>query len=168
MARSYDRIRTIADQLLAAIVDHYEAENVELPELRFVSNGTIPYDGELLSVGAARLFGLSAGGDGVAGEGIAPLRCYRWSAVQFEVVLLRCSPTPPDNPYDDQPQVNPDDVEANASDVYRDAEMVTHALVLAAKNGDLGEGANLALEDWNIVGEGGLSGGVMRVRVGMA
>jgi hypothetical protein len=156
----------VAEFELAAAAEPYRTD-IALPPTRFVSNGDIPADSELLAVALNRMWGVSLTG-GMPNEEVAALQCVNWRAASYEIVLMRCAPTPDEHPYEGQPTVNYSLVEESARQVMRDGQIMTRGIVRAYRADAFGVGPNLALEDWaSVVSEGGLVGGRLLVRIGL-
>lgn len=167
LATRYTKAHRLAEALLDAIVDEFTKVDVGLPALRFVSNGSIPFDTELLAVALNRIYGTSASGPpDEASLGERPHT--HWRSAQFEVVLMRCAPVFDDNPLDAQPAINMRQLAASALRTMTDPLIMTQGILNAYQGGLFGAGVNLAFEDWAALGpEGALVGGRMMVRIGL-
>lgn len=166
----YDKAWDLANVVLGAVVDEFSLaaaaepanRDIPLPGLRYISNGDIPADCELLAVALNRMHGVSMT-QGFPTEEIAAQRCVVWRAVAFEIVLMRCGPT-----MDDQGIVDYNLVAQSGHQVMRDGMIITRGILRAHRADAFGVGPVLAFEDWaSIVSEGGLVGGRLLVRVGL-
>lgn len=156
-----DRIIGLARAALTAVENHFGAA---LPERRYVSDGLIAFDCEQLAVQVERTFGQ---GGNIAGEQIEPLSAsagFAMRAATLAIWLLHCAPVVGDD--GSPPSVT--DIEASAEAVLVGAQRLLNALVAAQRAGELAGCHGLAFETWQGVGpDGGLVGGVLRVRVAL-
>lgn len=167
MAPDPTRIWLLANAVKDALVDGFAAAGVDLPARRFVSPGLPAWDCELLAVQAERSFGYAGN---LTTEQLDPMlgaAGHTMRAVVFALHLIRCVPVV------DQaaetvlvPEVG--DEEEAAETILTDAQVMLTALVAAQRAGDLPRCSGLALETWTNVGpQGGLGGGILRVRLGL-
>lgn len=164
----YDRDFTLAQRVLDLIVAEYRACEIKPPDVRFIADGLIVYDCELLAVGINRVYPIAGESSGPAGEGVRPDQGWAWRGGQFEVVTLRRSPQVPEHEYDTVTGPPPSQVTDSAKAVHRDRAIAMYALQRAAIDETLGVGANVAIEGWSAVGEeGGLVGGRFTFRIGL-
>lgn len=157
-----DRLKTLLDDVLAAVVALWPAEAAELPALQYVANGAVPWDGcETLAVSLDRTFGAPSGDPTLEQMTVQPALILIRCAV-IDVFLLRCVPTVTDS----GAMPAPADVEASADIILRDAQALTNVIVEAAANGTIPGCKALSLENWTAAGpEGGMGGGILRIRV---
>lgn len=154
----------LAADVLAAVETYYVAQAVPLPERRYVSDGLVAFDCELLAVQVERVFGHEGN---VAQEGIQALTAhvgFQLAGASVAVWLIRCAPmmsergTPP----------TPAQIEASAQAVLGDPIRLRTALVAAQRAGQITGCNSLAFEAWEGHGpEGGMVGGLLRVRAGI-
>lgn len=161
-----ERPWVLAKALLQAVEDGFAQRNVELPARRFVSNGLVALDDELLAVSVLGLYGIPNEGP-MSAEAVRPINCLSWRGGQFEIALLRCAPGGAQDAVGYMPPT-PIQLEASARDVLRDASLITQSVLDAYQSDAFGMGANLALERWTSLGpDGSLVGGRLLLRIGL-
>lgn len=168
MAPAPDRWWTVAEQVRTAIVSGYDTAGVELPDRRVITFGPPAADCEMLAVQLERVYGI--GGDPTVAvlESKAPAAGFAMRGATFAVWLLRCIPDV-DLALDQLVLPSVTDEEAAAAVIFTDAQLLSNVLAAAVKAGGLPGCASVAIEDWqNIEPQGGLGGGVLRLRVGTA
>ncbi len=165
MPPSPDRIWLLAQAVRDAIHVGYAVEGVPLPDRQFVSPGLPAWDCELLAVQAERTFGHAGNLATEVLEPQLPAAGHALRGVTCAVWLIRCVPTI----HDDGSNVTVPSVteeEAAAAVILRDAQLLLNVLVAAQRAGDLPSCSGVAFEQWTNVGpQGGLGGGVLRVRL---
>jgi hypothetical protein len=127
------------------------------PARQYVSDGPlVAWDCEQVVVTVENTFGHQ--GDPTAERSLVD--CLTMRAVTLGIWIVRCAPT-----MDDDGEPPPaETIDSNALVTLADPGIVTDAIVSAYKAGAFGYG--LAVEQWQGVGpEGGLVGGVLRLRV---
>lgn len=163
MAPAADRWWLVANQLVTSIEDGFTTAGVDLPDRRLVVPGLPAWDCELLAVQLERQFSYSGN---LAAEVVEPMERSAGFALRgalFAITLLRCMPTVDDD--GNPPPVA--DEEAAAQQVLTDSQLLLNVLVAAVRAGDLGGCSSIAFVEWANVGpDGGLGGGVLRVRIG--
>lgn len=165
MAPVTTKILDLADALLNGVVAEWPDDASPLPDLQYVSNGAVPWDGcEVLAVSYVRTFPAIEGDPTQEGITSAPgLSALR--AAVYDVVLLRCSP--------DITMVGPEivmpaveHIRASGVQVLTDVQALTNAVFAAQKAGDIPGCSGLALENCTAAGpEGGMVGNLLRVRL---
>lgn len=163
------RIWLLANIVKQAIIDGYECENVELPCDRFVSPGTPAwdYDDGLLAVQVETTFGHSGL---ISTETLEPqlaMAGHALRGVLFAIHLIRCVPMVDVNA--DEPVFPSIDAKEDAAEVIlTDAQLLLNVLVKAERDGDLPGCSGIVFQQWQSVGpQGGLGGGILRVRIGL-
>lgn len=161
-------IYDLAKKLLAAVVDYYQGENVELPERRFVCPYLPILDCEQLTVHVERTF--SNEGDPAVQviQSIGSHPGHGLRTAVFVIALSRCVPL--HDMQGDSIVLPPiADEEAAAAQIHADGVHLFNAVLVADKNGDLGGCDLLAILEWISAGnEAGLAGGALRVWIGLS
>lgn len=160
-----DRIKAIADAMLAAIVFHYIEEGVDLPARQYVANGLPAFDCEQVTVFCENTVGIQ-------GSPLAefPSEQFRdaghaMRAGIFAVTIIRCVPMLDDD--GDPPAVEAED--ESAALIYGDAVRALNALIGAEERGDLPGCGSVVFQRWtNENAQGGLGGGTLRVAISLA
>lgn len=156
---SPDRLYLVARKALDVIEAAYVELGVAMPVRRYVADGTAVYDCEQLTVQVERAYSTQGS---TSQEVVADQNCLGMRSATLAITTLRCVPSlsskgrPP----------SADAVEDAAQRVLPDPTIQWQALREAYRDGDLAPFDNgLAFEAWQGIGpEGGLSGGVLRVR----
>lgn len=156
---SPDRLYAVAAKALAVIEAAYATAGVDLPGRRYVADGTAVYDCEQLTVQAERVFSTQGS---TSQEVVADQNCLGMRSATLAITTLRCVPTLNKSGRPPAPAA----IDGAARMVLQDPTIQWEALRLAYRSGDLAPFDNgLAFEAWQGIGpEGGLSGGVLRVR----
>lgn len=165
MAPPVDKIYNLARASLDAIVGRWDSDAEPLPDKQYVSNGLVIWDEcEQLAVEVERTNGTL----GDLSQPIidqTPLTAMRF--VTLAVWLIRCVH---DLQVEGENVTLPsaDEMEADAQILLADPTAILNALVAARKAGDLGACGGLAFDEWTAQGpDGGLAGGVLRVRLAL-
>lgn len=131
----------------------------EPPARNYVTVGLPAFDCAEVVVGVDRMLGHL--GDPSVEQNQA-LRCLAMRAVELSVWVIRCVPvltnqgTPP----------TPEHLDTSAQVVLRDPIAVMNGVIAAHNAGQLGDTYGVVFMDWRgITPEGGLGGGVQRIRV---
>jgi phage tail protein X len=128
-----------------------------------------PMDCELVATWCERTYAHTGS---VVEEVIEPLgsaASHVLRAGMFVVTMYRCTPAVPDSHGDSIALPSTLEEEAAARELYGDAQRVTNALRAAERAGELPACNGLAFDSWTGLGpEGGMVGGELRVRVGLA
>lgn len=162
-----DRLNTVLHDILDAIEAGWPAEAEPLPELKYVANGAVAWDGcELLAVSLVRTLPTPDGDPTFEGmTRFTSLVALRGAAI--DIFLLRCVPDVSVNG-DQIVMPTPADVEASAAIILADAQALENVIVSASQTGELPGCSTLTLENWTAAGpEGGMGGGVLRIRFGL-
>lgn len=163
MAPSPDRWYVAADDVLAALVAGYVAQGVDLPDRQLVTPGLPAWDCDMLAVQVEREFSYSGS---VAQEVIEPLTeavAFAMRGAQLGITLLRCVPTSDE---DGNPPTAASE-QAAAELILTDSQRMLNVLVAAVRAGDIGGCNSVAFMEWVSQGpQGGLGGGLLRVRLG--
>lgn len=162
----YDRVTTLAEAVLAAVVDEFATAEIDLPARRFTTAGVVYYDAEQLSVSLIRMLGVDPEG-GLAAESSEPLRCLNWLAAQFEVMLLRCAPSIVTLPNGTVRAPTAEAMQQHGGQLGRDMMITTRGIVNAYRADAFGAGPTLVFNGWDPVGEADLTGGALRVTIGL-
>lgn len=163
---AYDRVNVLAAAVLAAVVDEFDLAEVVLPERRFTTAGVVYYDAEQLSVSLIRMIGVDPDG-GLASETGEPLRCLNWLAAQFEVMLLRCAPGIITLPNGTVRAPSSADMQSHGNQLGQDMMIATRGIVRAYRADAFGAGPTMVFNGWDPVGEADLTGGALRVTIGL-
>lgn len=156
MATPPDRLYGIARQVL----DIAHGAITDPPERHYVSDGPlVAWDCEQVVVTAETMTGHA--GD-VSVEDQSPIGCLVMRAALLGVWVVRCAPTMDDD--GDPPSAAA--IDTNAAVMLQDPLMVANALVAAYRAGTLSHCHGISLQGWQGIGpEGGLTGGVLRLRI---
>lgn len=163
-----DRPFELATAMLDAVIDHYETEGVDLPELRFVSAGPPVDDCPLVSVHVNTMGPTPL--DALTDQ----LEANRWGVgfatrrAEYAVTIMRC--TPERVVRRGGRWVAPSaGVREDASEaLYADSILVLNGLVEAQIAGTLAGCNQLAFLNWTVLGPtGGHVGGVTTVVVAL-
>ena len=155
-------LRSLADQALQAIEDHYETTPTAtpLPDRRLVSIGQAPWDCELLNVWVQRDYPTEGGPELEVLQSIGAHAGNFFRAAALGVQLVRCYPVSPDGI---EPPALVEEEEAVAV-VYDDVDQIWTALAAANLRGDFSQRNGIAYLGWTVLGpEGGLGGGILTV-----
>lgn len=158
-----DRLYLVASKALEVIVAAYAtfdpADVAPLPDRRYVADGTAVYDCEQLTVQVERVYSTQGA---TAQEVVADQNCLGMRSATLAITTLRCVPSI--NSKGQAPK--PDAIAAAARRVLPDPTVQWEALRDGFRSGALAPFDNgLAFEAWQAIGpDGGLSGGVLRVR----
>lgn len=157
----------MANAVKAALEAGYAAAAVDLPERVFISPGLPAWDCELLAVQVEASIGHE--GD-IASEVLQPRlpgAGHAMRALRVALHMIRCVPTI--DSVADEPVVPTEAEEEDAAEtILIDAQLMLNCLVAAQRAGDLPGCSGLVFEQWQNVGpEGGLGGGILRLRVGL-
>lgn len=162
MAPPVDKLKDLMHAVIDGVNNEWPVGASALPDLQYVADGAVAWDGcEILAVALDRTF-ITAEGD-ITLEGFtsqSPLLALTVAVV--DVFLLRCVPI-----FDDEHEP-PDasEIETAADQILVDAQSLQNALLAAQKAGDLAGCSGLSIEGWTKAGpEGGMGGGVLRVRL---
>lgn len=169
MAPPVDRLFTFAQAVLEAIVDNWPDECDDLPERRFVANGTIIWDGcAQLAVSVARTAAELEGDPATEAIVSTPAFVGLQYGV-FDITLLRCVPDLQDSGGDALPTVpTPEELTTSASQLLRDEGGVRNAIIQAQRRGNLATCSGLVIEGWAAAGpEGTMGGGNTRIRLSL-
>lgn len=155
-----ERLYGVARQVLDLVAAALDATPAGAPDRRYVSDGPlVAWDCEQLVVAVEGT--VSHDGDLMV-ETPGPVNCLVMRAATLGVWIVRCAPTVED----DGTPPPADDIDANAAVMLADPTVMLDAIVTAYQAGELAGAFGLALLGWDGVGpEGGLVGGVLRVRV---
>lgn len=163
MAPSPERWYTVADDVLDALVAGYVAQGVDLPDRQLVTPGLPAWDCDMLAVQVEREFSYSGN---LAQEVIEPLTqgvAFAMRGAQLGITLVRCVPVPDE---EGNPPTAANE-QASAELILTDSQRMLNVLVAAVRNGDIGGCNSVAFMEWVALGpEGGLGGGLLRVRIG--
>lgn len=155
------RLYQLAEQALTAVVAHYAAEGVDLPDRRLVSVGQAPWDCDLLNVWVLRDYPAAGSPGAEVLESIRRSPAHYMRAATLGLQLARCYPASDDG-------VTPPDVaaeEAAAELIYSDADLLWRALLAANTAGTFSQANGVAYEGWAGIGpSGAMAGGVLTVR----
>lgn len=165
MAPPTDRLLVLAQATLDAVVDNWPVDAEALPELQFLTNGIIPWDGcEMLAVSIGRTAPLQEADPSLESiTAVGAMLGQRFAVV--DVTLIRCVPDMVVEG-DSITMPSPAELEESASEILRDAQALANAILAAQKAGDLASCNSLAFEDWTPAGPaGGMGGGSQRVRM---
>lgn len=152
-------IYQLGQDLLAAVVDHFTDETIDLPERRYVTIGAPAIDCEQVVVSVSQFF------SGLPGAAyVGPLVPGVTSSVEFAVSVVRCVATPDD-------RGNPPTVEDLATDaqaLLADADTLRAAMFIAKKDGVFDNCNDIVIAETTAVGpEGGFGGWSQLIRVGL-
>lgn len=167
MAPEPERIYTVCQALLSAVVDHHGGT---LPARQYVSAGAPAFDCELLATWCERTEGYDGNVAAAPGVGMQMSKSagFAMRVGTFVVTLVRCTPAVPDSK---GPKVALPTVaqEEDASEtLYGDSQRVLNALVTAHRAGALSGCHSLMFMEWAPIGpEGGMVAGELRVRIGL-
>lgn len=166
MAPTVTRLFDLARATLDAVVAHWPIDATPLPDLQFVSNGQVIWDGcELLATAVERTFAVEADVGleefNVMGPGFAN------RAAVVLVTLLRCVPDIETNANGDIVSVpSPAETEESAALILTDAQGAFNAVLAGQKAGEIAMCNALAFESWTAEGpQGGMGGGTLRMRM---
>lgn len=123
----------LAHDILDAVVNHFTAEGIDLPDRRYAHFGDVAIDGGLVHR-CEQLVVTYAPGQygGLAGSPQdGPLQCEQLTVAQYEVWLSRCVPTFK-NDKGDPP--DPDVLDASGMGLMIDAHHLNRALYLGRKD----------------------------------
>lgn len=159
-ARRPERLYGIARAVLDVTVDALAASEAGAPARAYVSDGpAIAWDCEQVVVTVEGTFGHKGN---VAVEDVSPMDCLLMRGVTLGVWVVRCAPTIGETEEDPPPA---DDIDANAAAVLADPMVILDGIADAYRAGLLVETHGMAFQNWTGIGpEGGLVGGVLRVR----
>lgn len=167
MAPDPDRVWLMAQSVKAAIEAGYTAAGVDLPERVFVSPGLPAWDCEELAVQVEANIGQE--GD-IAAEVLQPRlpgAGHALRAIRVALHMIRCVPTV-DQAADEPVIPTAAEEEYAAETILVDSQLMLNCLVAAQRAGDLPSCSGLVFEQWQNVGpDGGLGGGILRVRLGL-
>lgn len=152
-------IYQLGQDLLAAVVDYFADESVDLPERRYVTIGTPALDCEQVTVSVPQLF------SGLPGASyVGPVQHGTTSSIEFAVSVVRCALTQDDN--GNPPTV--EDLQAEAQAFLADADTLRAAMFIANKNGVFGSCNDLVIAECVALGpEGAFAGWRQVLRVGL-
>lgn len=158
-----ERLFGLASDVLGIAVASLTATDAGCPNRSYVSDGPlIAWDCEQVVVSVERVYGTD--GD-VSAEVVDPVRCLVMRAAMIGVWVVRCAPTMDD----DGNAPTAAAIHENAEVILADPMVVFDGLLAAHRAGDLSAVGGLAFEQWEGVGpDGGLVGGVLRLRVDLA
>lgn len=174
MAPAPDRLYRLAQQIVDAVVDGYDAAGVALPDDQrvrlavpgraYVADGLPAWDCAELAVAVDRVYG-HTGDVSIENTATIPGGLDLWPrGALFAVWLVRCAPTMTES----GAAPSPERQEGSAETVYRDAVLVWSSIVAAVKDDRIGgiQRRGLAFQNWQGAGpSGGFVGGVTRFRV---
>ncbi len=167
MPPDIDRVWVMAQAVKAAVEAGYTAAAVDLPERRFVSPGLPAWDCEIFAVQVEANLGHE--GD-IASEVLQPRlpgAGHTLRAIRVALHMIRCVPTV-DQAADEVVVPTEAEEEDAAETILVDSQLMLNTLVAAQRAGDLPRCSGLVFEQWQNVGpEGGLGGGILRVRLGL-
>lgn len=126
MAEQAEKIFTLADALLDAMVARFQTHGRPLPDYRFVTAGQVAYDCELFAVSYIGLSHAIPGQSAVVIKGPVPRH------VIFQMHLVRCVPIP--NAQGTPPTA--DELNGSATEVARDALILGREPVKAYADSD--------------------------------
>lgn len=156
----------LATATIEALVAGWPDPITDLPERRYVSNGTVIWDCcEQLAVMVERTYGMDA--DVASEQFVSSPTIVGIRACTLGIWIVREAP---DIDSDGENPIFPTAtaIEANAGVVLDDAEAVFKTLLGAFRRGEYAGCMGLAFEQWTSEGqEGGFVGGVTRVRVAL-
>lgn len=168
MAPAPDRLFVLARSIIDALNAGYQNDGVALPDHQLVTPGLPAWDCAGLYVHVERTFGHDGN---IAAEAVQPLTAHpghTLRAATIAITLLRCVPEASDDGGGGIILPSASAEEAAAALILTDAQRMLNILVAAQKAGDLTGCNSLAFESWQSAGpEGGLGGGLLRVRVGV-
>ena len=155
--RLYGIARQLLDVAVAGLDDHTQGG---APARQYVSDGPlIAWDCEQVVVTVESTLGHE--GD-VTTEVASPVNCLMMRAAQLGIWVVRCAPTVTEDGLPPLAQ----DVDDNAAVVLTDVMVLADVVADAYRRGELLGCHGLAFQQWQGIGpEGGLVGGVLRVRV---
>lgn len=158
--RRPERLYAIARQVLDLAGAALATTEAGAPARQYVSDGPlVAWDCEQIVVTVENTY--SHRGD-VSVEDTSPLDCLVMRAAVLGVWVVRCAPTLDDD--GTPPDAN--EIDTNAAIVLADPMVLLDAIVDAYRAGLLLGCHGLAFQQWQGVGpEGGLTGGVLRLRV---
>lgn len=167
MAPSTDRLLDLATDLLAGVVARWPGDASDLPELQYLTNGAIAWDGcDVLAVSFSRTAAAFEGDP--AQEAITSGVFVGVQFGVFDVTLLRCVPDMVQTGNELPTLPSPADLTASAEQLIRDAQALTNAVIAAQKAGDLAGCGGLVVEGCSAQGpEGGMGGNNLRVRLSL-
>ena len=151
-----ERLYDVAHQALTLVADALP----NCPARRYVSDGPmLAWDCEQVAVTVESVYGHQGN---VASAQVDPVQCLRMSGAVLGVWVVRCAPTMDD---DGTPPAAVT-IDTNAAVVLGDPIVMLDALTAGLRSGAWLGAYGLAFEEWTGIGpEGGLTGGVLRVRV---
>lgn len=170
MAPPVDKLYTLARACLDAIVDRWDPDAEPLPGKQYVSNGIVIWDEcEQLAVeveGTSGSAGDVAAVVSIEQQFAAPGFAMR--AASVAIWLIRCVHDIKASGAGDVLLPSADEMEADAQILLADPTAMMNALVAAAKAGELATCNGVAFDTWTAQGpDGGLGGGVLRVRLAL-
>lgn len=153
MTQPPSHIFDVATTLRDTVETLYLNEGISLPTRRYISDGAVAWDCELMAVELTAVF---------RGPPLSPVenftqRCMGVRTARFNVWIVRCASTPNE---DGSPPAT-HRIEALADDIYTDAWFLPTQLAQAAMDGTLGIPCDdLVIGELEIVGPEGGFGGV--------
>jgi hypothetical protein len=160
-----DRLFDLAAAVFDAVVDHFAAAGEPLPDRRYIADGPPSWDCQQLTVHVERTYGTEGN---VAAEVLAPVACLVLRGAVVAVEIVRCCPVV-DSSGDEVIIPPAAEIEETAHQKLRDAVLMTNAIVAAYRAEALPGCHGIAIENWvNSGPQGGLTGGVLRVRIDLA
>lgn len=155
-----ERLHTVASQALTLATAALEASEAGAPARRYVSDGPmLAWDCEQVVVTVESVFGHAGN---IAAAAVDPVQCLVMRGAVLGVWVVRCAPTMAD----DGTPPPAAEIDANAEVVLADPTVVFDGLLAGLRDGSWLGAHGLAFEEWTGIGpEGGLTGGVLRVRV---
>jgi len=164
----YSRAWDLTELVLGAVQAEFALAEVALPARQFATSGIVIYDTEQLSVSLLSMGGADLdGGQGTAGEEAGPQRCVSWRGIELEVMLLRCAPTVDVMVSGELRAPDADEQAASGQLIAKDASIITSGLLRAHQADTFGMGPTMSLQRWDAVGDADLTGGAMRLRLGL-
>lgn len=160
MAPPVDRLLGLAQTVLDAVVANWSDDAFPLPDLQYVADGAVPWDGcPTLAVSYVRSYPAPSGDVTLEQLSAHPRQKFTIASV-WDVWLLRCVPDMDVNGTDIVMPA-PDEVEAAADEVLVDAQALMNAVLSGVPGCQ-----HAALESCTAAGpQGGMAGNVVRVRL---
>lgn len=153
MALAVTHIWDIANDLLTNVIDIYSDGGLSLPGRRYISEGTVAFDCELVAVELRRVYRGLPGQEGVIG----PSLCSGTRTAEIHVWIVRCTSVPQDN--GDPPTEA--SIEQFAQPIYIDAWFLPTQLQYRAADGSLGAAcSDILIGNLNVLSPSGAFGGV--------
>lgn len=168
MAPPVDKIYTLARASLDAIVDRWDVEAAPLPAKQYVSNGLVIWDEcEQLAVEVERTNGSQGDVATATIDQSFASPGFAMRTVSLAIWLIRCV-ADIETVGTDVVLPTAEQMEADAQVLLADPTSMLNALVAASKAGDLASCNGVAFDEWTAQGpDGGLGGGVLRVRLAL-